>query len=62
MQPDLHYAVQPGLKVIELEYSLRLKIKRKDLLLADTCRVRKQPTIALHFESENDLKFYSLEA
>ena len=24
--------------------------------------VRKQPIIALHFESENELKFYNLEA
>ena len=27
----------PGLKVIKLEYILRLKIKRNDRLLADTC-------------------------
>ena len=27
----------PGLEVIKLEYSLRLKIKRNDWLLADTC-------------------------
>ena len=40
----------PGLEVIKLEYSLRLKIKRK------------QPIIALYFESENELKFYNLEA
>ena len=26
-----------GLKVIKLEYSLKLKIKRNDWLLADTC-------------------------
>ena len=26
-----------GLEVIKLEYSLRLKIKRNDWLLADTC-------------------------
>ena len=25
-------------------------------------RVRKQPIIALYFESENELKFYNLEA
>ena len=25
-------------------------------------KVRKQPIIALHFESENELKFYNLEA
>ena len=29
------YSVRPGLKVIKLEYSLRLKIKRNDWLLAD---------------------------
>ena len=29
--------IEPGLKVIKLEYSLRLKIKRNDWLLADTC-------------------------
>ena len=51
----------PGLEGIELEYSLGLKIKRNDWLLADAC-VRKQPTIALYFESENELKFYNLEA
>ena len=27
----------PGLEVIKREYSLRLKIKRSDYLLADTC-------------------------
>ena len=27
----------PGLEVIKLEYSLRLKIKRNDWLLADMC-------------------------
>ena len=27
----------PGLEVIKLEYILRLKIKRNDWLLADTC-------------------------
>ena len=27
----------PGLKVIKLEYKLRLKIRRNDWLLADTC-------------------------
>ena len=44
-----------GLEVIKLEYSLRLKIKRNDWLLAVTCR--KQPIIALYFESENELMF-----
>ena len=29
-------SVSPGLEVIKLEYSLRLKIKRNDWLLADT--------------------------
>ena len=29
--------VQPGLEVIKLEYSLKLKIKRNDWLLANTC-------------------------
>ena len=29
--------VGPGLEVIKLQYSLRLKIKRNDWLLADTC-------------------------
>ena len=28
---------QPGLEVIKLEFILRLKIKRNDWLLADTC-------------------------
>ena len=36
-----HYPLQkntgPGLEVIKPEYSLRLKIKRNDWLLADTC-------------------------
>ena len=27
----------PGLEVIELEYSLKLKVKRNDWLLADAC-------------------------
>ena len=27
----------PGIEVIKLEYSLKLKIKRNDWLLADTC-------------------------
>ena len=52
----------PGLEVIKLEYSLKLKIKRNDWLLADTCRVCKQPTITLYFELENEFKFYHLEA
>ena len=43
----------PGLEVIKHEYSLKLKIKCNDWLLAD---------IALYFESENELKFYNLKA
>ena len=35
--PYINYQYQSGLKVIKLEYSLRLKIKRNDWLLADTC-------------------------
>ena len=34
----------PGLKVIKLEFILKLKIKRNDWLLADTC-----PKAANHF-------------
>ena len=52
--------VTPGLEVIKLEHSLRLKIKRNDWLLADKCP--QQPIIALYFESENEFKFYNLEA
>ena len=43
----------PGLEVIKLEYSFRLKIKRNDGLLS---------IIAIYFESENELKFYNPEA
>ena len=50
----------PGIKVIKLEYSFRLKLKRNDWLLAD--HVGKQPIIAFYLESENELKFYNLEA
>ena len=59
-QVSVLIALIPGLEVIKLEYSLRLKIKRNHWLLADT-RVRKQPIIALYFESENKLKLYNLE-
>ena len=41
-------------------YNLRLRLKKKnrnDWLLA-----RKQPIIALYFESETVLRFYNLEA
>ena len=51
------YYYSPGLEVIKLEFILRLKIKRNDWTL-----VHKQPIIALYFESETVLKFYSLEA
>ena len=47
--------VKPGLEVIKLEYSLTLKIKRNDWLLADTCHFA-------HFEFENELTFYNLKA
>ena len=50
--------LRSGLEVIKLEYILRRKMKRNDWLLA----VRKQPIIALYFASENELKFYNLEA
>ena len=30
-------SVQPGLEIIKLENNLKLKIKRNDWLLADTC-------------------------
>ena len=43
---------ETGFEVIKLEYSLGLKIKRNDW----------QPIIALYFESENELKFYSFKA
>ena len=33
----LYCSATPGLEVIKLEYSLRLKIKGNDCLLADTC-------------------------
>ena len=49
-----------GLEIIKLEYRLKLKIKRNDWLLADTC-----PKTANHcafFEFENELKFYNLES
>ena len=42
-----------GLEVIKLEYSLKLRIKRNNWLLADT----EQPTVVLYFEFENELKF-----
>ena len=36
-QKGWHRCFAPGLKVIKLEYSLKLKIKSNDWLLADTC-------------------------
>ena len=50
--------------VIKLEYSLRLKIKRNDWLLADTdtCPQAANHCALFQFESENELKFYNLEA
>ena len=49
-----------GFEVIQLEFVLKLTIKRNDWLLADTC-ARKQPIIALYFEFETVVKFYNLE-
>ena len=34
---EYHAEQSPGLEVIKLDYSLKLKIKRNDWLLADTC-------------------------
>ena len=49
----------PDLEVIKLEYSIKLKIKRNDWLLVDTC-----PQATNHcalFLFENELKFYNLK-
>ena len=43
---------EPDFEVINLEFILKLKIKR----------VRKQPIIALYFEFETVIKLYNLEA
>ena len=43
--------LRQGPKVIKLEYSLKLRIKHSDWLLADMCP---------YFEFENELKFYNL--
>ena len=51
-----------GLQVRKLEYSLRLKIKPYDWLLADTCPQAVNHMIVLYFESKNEVKFYNLEA
>ena len=45
---------------LKLEYSLRLK--KSAMIGCLRTRVRKEPIIALYFESENELKFYNLEA
>ena len=50
-----------GLEAINHEYNLKLKIKRNDWLLAEATRPQ-EPIIALYFDSENELKFYNLEA
>ena len=50
----------PGLEVIKLEYSLKLKIKLNDGCLRT--HLRKQPIIVLYFEFENEIMFYNLEA
>ena len=52
--------LRPDLEVIKLEYSLRLK--KSAMIGCLRTRVRKQPIIALYFESETVLKFYYLEA
>ena len=49
-----------GREFIKLEFILKLKKKHNDFCLQT--RVCKQPIIALYFEFENELKFYSLEA
>ena len=53
-------ARKPGLEVIKFEFIIRLKIKAMIGCLGT--RVRKQPIIALYFESELVLKFYNLQA
>ena len=50
----------PGLEVIKLENKLRLK--QSAMIGCLRTRVRKQPIIALYFESENVLKLYNLES
>ena len=48
----------PGLEVIKLEYSFKLKIKRNDWLLADM--PASSQSLRFIFEVENELKFYNL--
>ena len=43
---------EPGLEVIKFEFILRLKIKRNDWLLADTC-----PQAATQSASSHSLRF-----
>ena len=50
-------ARKPGLEFIKNDYSLKLKTKRIDWLLADTC-----PQAASHCALFWELKFYNLEA
>ena len=49
-----------GLEVIKLEFIFKLKIRA--MIGCWRTRVREQPIIAIYFESENELKFYNLEA
>ena len=56
---ELKVVKKLGLKVIKLEFILRLKIKHNYWLLADTCP--QPPIIAVYFESKTVLKFYNLE-
>ena len=51
--------IGPGPEVIKLDSSLRLK--KSAMIGCLRTRVRKQPIIALYFESENELKFYNLK-
>ena len=53
--------VSSGLEVIKLELILKLKIKRNDWLLADTC-LQAANLCRLYFEFETVLKFYNLNA
>ena len=59
VQPDLSRS-KAGFEVIKLEYSLKLKRKHNDWLLAD-----RFPLAANHcalYKFENELKFYNLGA
>ena len=58
------------LRYFTLEKCIHVKVKRKAKILSTVLdskyctmtRVLKQPIIVLYFESENELKFYNLEA